>query len=964
MVKKLKSMIKKIRINRTTVLAVFFLVLAGILIQKLFSLQIIQGEEFRDNFSLQTTRERTLNSTRGSIFDRNGNVLASNELSYSLTIEDTGNYENNRAKHLALNGEAYLIIKTLEANGDTVNHDFHVVLDEAGNYTYNVSGTSLARFRADVYGHALIENLKPEEKEATAEQMMETLTGQKRFSLTREEKPYSQEELSGVGLPAELTREEILKIVTIRYALSTTSYQRYVPVTVATDISQKSVASISENKDKLEGVEVVEDTKRVYQDSMYFAPLIGYTGKASAEELTALKEVKAGYTPTSIVGKAGIEKVMEPSLQGSNGSETVHVDIMGKVLEIDDDSRMEPLAGNDVYLTIDKELQIAAYKILEQRLAGVLLSVIIDTKEFDKTAVNDASQIRIPIYDVYNALISNSIVDTTHFSAADASPAEQMLLAAYGQKQTEVFAQIQAQLTGDSPTAYKDLSKEMKEYMTYIVDDMLMEDTGILEKSAIDSSDSMYLAWTKEESISLKEYLTYAASQNWIDISEISDDETYLDSGQVYSSLSQYITDYLSTSRSFSKLLYKYLLHEDRISGTQICQILYDQKVLSVDDGDYEAFISGGMNSYNLILNKIRNLEITPAQLALEPCSGSAVVTDPNNGDILACVTYPGYDNNRLANDMDVSYYQKIYNDMSRPLYNKATQQTTAPGSTFKLVTATAGMGERVINEGTVFNCSGVFDLTETPLNCWNSDGHGDLAVTEAIKESCNVFFCNVAYQLGVDEEGNFRDSLALQKLQNYAEIFDMDKPSGIEISEVDPQVSDSFGIQSSIGQGTHLYTTTQLARYVSTLANKGTSYNISLLEKTADAGGNLVEEFSPEILSKLDVQDNAWNVIHTGMRNVITNKAEFSDFKIEVSGKTGTAQESKTSPDHAVFVCYAPSSSPKISMAIRVANGYSSTNAVLVGKDILRYHFDLADEAEILTGKASEDGVTSVQTD
>lgn len=964
MVKKLKDICKKVHISRTTVLAVFFILLSGVLIHRLYQLQIIEGEEYRENFSIRTTKERTLKSTRGNICDRNGNLLAYNELSYSLSLEDSGTYDSNRQKALSLNAEAYKIIKILEKNGDTLSPDFHVIIDESGNYAYDVSGVSLQRFKADVYGESFIDDLEPAQAEATADELMSYLISEDRFAVIRNKNPYSEEELAKYGLPAELTKDELLKIATIRYALSLTSYQKYLPATIATDLSAESVAALTENKDILEGAAIVEDTKRVYADSIYFSSIIGYTGKASAEELAELREENDGYTTTSIIGKAGIEKVMETTLQGSDGSETVYVDNLGKVLKIDENSRIEPLSGNDVYLTIDKELQIATYKVLEQRLAGILVSVIINTKTFDKTAVSDSSEIMIPIYDVYNAIINNSVIDTSHFMAEDASANEKALQAAYNAKQSEIFGAIEQELTGESPTPYRELSKEMQEYMSFIVNDLLMTSTGILDRSAIDSSDSVYIAWAKEETISLKEFLTYAASQNWIDISMISDEQTYLDSMQVYNALADYIKDYLTDSSAFSKLMYKYMLLEDRISGKQICNVLYDQGILDKSDGEYNQFISGQIGSYDLMISKISQLEITPAQLALEPCSGSAVVTDPNSGEVLACVTYPGYDNNRLANDMDVSYYRKIYNDLSRPLYNKATQQTTAPGSTFKLVTAAAGLGEHVINSSTDFNCTGVFDLTETPLSCWNADGHGHLSVENGIKESCNVFFCNVAYQLGIDEEGNFRDSLALQKLQTYAELFDLDKPSGIEISEVSPQVSDSFGIQTSIGQGTNLYTTTQLARYVSTLANRGTSYNISLLDRVTDPAGNVIEDFAPDVQSQLSLSSNIWDSIQNGMRSVITNKPEFSNLGVPVSGKTGTAQESKTNPDHALFIAYAPADAPEISLAVRIANGYSSTNATLVGRDIITYYFDLADESEILTGKASLEGVTSVQTD
>lgn len=964
MVKRLSRLLKKIHINRTAILSALFLILSMVLIRHLFSLQIIEGEKYRNNFSIQTTKTRTLESTRGNIFDRNGELLAYNELSYSLTLEDNGTYSTNREKALALNGEAYKIIKILESNGDSISQDFHIYIDENGNYVFDVEGTSLMRFKADVYGESYVDELEPAQKEADADTIMNYLISEKRFAIVRTEKPYTEEELAKAGLPLELTKDELLKITIIRYQLSLTSFQKYVRVTIATNLSDESVAAISENKDVLTGVEIIEDTKRVYTNSIYFSSIIGYTGKPSAEELADLQSKKDGYNASSIIGKAGMEQVMETTLQGTDGSETVYVDNLGKVLDIDERSRIEPIAGNDVYLTIDKNLQIATYKILEQRIAAILINVIFDGKEFDKTQITDSSQIMIPIYDVYYAIINNSIIDTKHFTSENASQAERELQVAFEAKQAEIFAMIRQELVGDNPLAYKDLSNEMQEYMSFIVNDLLMESTGILEKEAIDTSDETYIAWAKDESISLKEYLTYAASQNWINISELEESDTYLDSTQVYNSLAQYIQDYLSESTAFSKLLYKYLLKADTISGNQICHVLYDQGVLSKEDDDYSAFASGVMSSYDLVLEKIRGLEITPAQLALQPCSGSAVVVDPNSGEVLACVTYPGYDNNRLANDMDVAYYYQIYNDLSRPLYNKATQQTTAPGSTFKPVTAAAGLGEQVIDVYTQFECTGVFDLTETPLNCWNRYGHGSLAVEDGIKNSCNVFFCNVAYQLGIDEEGNFRDSLALQKLQKYAELFKLNERSGIEISEVKPQVSQNYGIQSSIGQGTHLYTTTQLARYAATLANRGTVYNISLLDKTADSAGNLIKDYSSDVLSTVDVSSETWDVLQKGMRGVIEKNASFDEISVHVSGKTGTAQESKTSPDHALFVSFAPSENPEIAMAVRIANGYSSTNALQAGKDIIRYYFNLADESEIITGRASSDGVTSVQTD
>ena len=122
---------------------------------------------------------------------------------------------------------------------------------------------------------------------------------------------------------------------------------------------------------------------------------------------------------------------------------------------------------------------------------------------------NDADAIPIPIYDVYNALIENSVIDIGHFTESDATALEQQVYQKFLEKQQQVFNWISGELTGDQPSAYKDLSGEMKEYMDYIVDDMLTQDTGILDSSAIDTADAVYKAWTRDESISLKEYLSY-----------------------------------------------------------------------------------------------------------------------------------------------------------------------------------------------------------------------------------------------------------------------------------------------------------------------------------------------------------------------------------------------------------------------------------------------------------------------
>ena len=943
--------------KRTTVLVLIFVFMSGTLVRQLFELQIIQGQDYISKFESRTTKKRVIKSTRGNIYDRNGEELATNVLAYSVTFEDNGTYDSTREKNLTLNGTAYRVLKILESNGDSISNSFHIVLDENGNYVFDVQeGFTLNRFRADIYGEALIDNLTDEQKNATADQMMEYLSGSKGFSIVLYgDNAYTNEELEAHNLPQTLTKQEILDLAIMRYELSTNSFKKYMAVTIATNVGEQSVAAIKENQSELQGIDIVEDSVRKYIDDVSMGPILGYTGQASSEELEELRKTNPDYSNDAIVGKTGIEKYMETSLQGTDGEETVTVDNLGKVLKIDTDTRVEPVAGNDTYLTIDSSWQSAIYQILKQRVAGILLSKIEATKTYDYS-VNDAAQIKVPIYDVYNALISNSVIDISKFSDENASDTEKNLYAKFQQKQQQVFDTITNRLTSENPPAVKDEDPQIQEYLTYICDDLLRDTLGIISKNVIDTSDETYLAWNQDKSISLKDYLTYAASQNWIDISKISTDGDYLDSDEVYQALTSYITDYLKTDNSFSKLLYKYMLQEDTISGQEICLVLYEQGILSKDDGTYEALASGAMTAYDFMVNKIYTLEIEPAQLALEPCSASAVITDVKTGDVLACVSYPGYDNNRLVNNMDTSYYAKLSLDQSSPFFNKATQQTTAPGSTFKILSTIAGMSEGVINDGTYINCTGSFDLVTPPINCWNKLGHGDIEIREAIQESCNYYFNMVGFMLGQDENGDFSENRSLSVLQKYASEIGLDKKTGIEITESSPQVSNSYAVPSYIGQGTHAYTTSQLARYATAIATSGTVYDLTLLDRQTDSRGQTLKEYEPKVINTVDLSQNVWDDIHDGMYRVVQTHSQFDGLGVDVAGKTGTAEVDVYHPNHGMFIGYAPASDPEYAIAVRIENGYSSGNACLAADDIFKYIFELADEQSILTGVAASD--------
>lgn len=390
------------------------------------------------------------------------------------------------------------------------------------------------------------------------------------------------------------------------------------------------------------------------------------------------------------------------------------------------------------------------------------------------------------------------------------------------------------------------------------------------------------------------------------------------------------------------------MIKSNIVSGEQIIHILFEQGVLNrKKDADYDDFCAGDISAYKFIRKKLKNLEITPAQLALDPCEGSVVITNVDNGEIMAMVSYPSYDNNRLTNSVEPKYYASLLADKTKPLYNRATQQRTAPGSTYKMLTTIAGVEEGAINLDTIIDAEGTFEKVTPPASCWiapSGGKHGKIGIEEALEVSCNYFFYEVGYRLGGGDD-NFSDSVGLEKLSKYASLFGLNTNSGVELNEEKPKVSDETVVRSAIGQGTNSYTPTQLSRYVTTIANSGTCYDLSLIKELKDIDGNTTWKNEHNVHGTVDISNGLWNTVHNGMRRVIKEhtdeKALINQIDVEVAGKTGTAEENLSRPSHALFVSYAPFDRPEISVTTVIPFGYSSGNAEELAGLIYAYYFD-----------------------
>ena len=922
MIYDIKEFLERLFKSRLLVLSTVMFLLFSAMLMRIFSLQIVNGEKYQEGFVMKIERTLSKEATRGNIYDCNGKLLAYNELAYSITISDSGSYRNDRVKGEILNPQLAEIVEMLERNGDTFYNEFKIDLNEDGTYSFNVSGSKLKRFLADVFGQSSYDKLKYNEKygfnesTATAEQVMTYLKG-------------------SFYIDDSISESTAYKVACIRFAMKSTSFKRFETTIIAQNVSDRSLAYINEHSDRLVGIGIEEDMIRKYNDSEYFASIIGYTGTISESEYNELSAVDKTYTTNDTVGKAGLEQYYEQYLRGDNGQQLVYVDTVGRIQEVV--SSTDPVAGNDLYLSIDAELQKNAYRLLEQEIAGIVYSNIKSGNISPK--------------DLYIALIENNIIDITHFDNEDASETERQVYQSFIVQQNEAIEDLKNQFYASRPMTNNQMSEELLDYITYVID--LLKNEKILVTSKIDMSDSVYKTW-RDGNLSPKEYLSYCIGKQWIDISLLQVDSKYADTSEIYDALVDFVVTEAATDKEFAKCVYKYMVPKNEVTGKQLCLLLFEQGVLDYDEAIYTQIARGAITPVNFLLDKINNIEITPAQLALDPCTGSTVITDVNTGALKALVTYPGYDNNRLANGVDAEYYAKLNDDNSNPQWNYATQEKTAPGSTFKMISSIAGLAEGIITTTSEIKCTGVFTEVDNQPKCHVYPGwHGLDNVSEALRDSCNIFYYTVGYKLSFKDTSEYNDATGIKYIQKYASIFGLDEKTGLEIAESQSQLATEYPVMAAIGQSNNNITTAALSRYVTAIST-GKLYDYQLMSKIVDYQGNIVLEYKPsyeDISSTLNADE--WNAIRTGMNMMAKNYGVLANFPINMAGKSGTAQQIITRPNHALFVAYAPYESPEISVATRIAYGYAASNAAAVTRNILSVYFDVQTVEEILALKA-----------
>lgn len=358
-------------------------------------------------------------------------------------------------------------------------------------------------------------------------------------------------------------------------------------------------------------------------------------------------------------------------------------------------------------------------------------------------------------------------------------------------------------------------------------------------------------------------------------------------------------------------------------------------------------------------INKIANhgfsQENNPAD------AGAAVVLNVKTGEVIAMASYPDYDPSAFVNGIDTNTWNYYINGDTKPLENKAISAMYSPGSTYKMVTALAGLETGTITPKTKINDTGVFRKYNSSWKCWNRYGHGYLNISQAIEHSCNYFFYDLGDRLGIDN------------LAKYSYYLGLGHKTGIELKgEIDGVLASNEiakqenrvwnpgeTISAAIGQSYNTFTPLQMAKYVAMIANRGKNLDVTIVKSIINPDGSEIsrDEYESYVNEKLGLQqenveemsfkEENIEAILEGMRGVTSESggtaySTFKNFNIEVGGKTGSAQTGVQGKTNAWFVGFAPFDDPEIAIVVFVRNGGHGSYTAEVARDIIAQYFGM----------------------
>ena len=831
--------------NRVFMMFVIICALFYTLTVELFQLQIVEGEKHLSTLSNTIASGIEISAQRGNIYDRYGRPLAINQFAYSVILDPSIIMTTAERNQLL-----YDFIKLLEKNGEDYIDDLPLSPTEPFEFTFYNDDDGAKRIKWIWKEMELAESAE-EAAELTASEVFSMLVD--RYGLDE-----SHPDISLV---------HARKLISLRTKMWLVSWYKFNSIEIASSVGMDTVTRIEEGIDKFKSLGVEKKASRYYPEGEYLSHIVGYVGRISNEEYISYGGAQSDYKLNDIVGKTGVELAFENNLRGTNGQLTVIVNNVGRRISEIEGSRIEPIQGDKIFLTIDAQFQRECYDLAVEMLKEVLIGRLtsFDPKVWPLTATD----------------VLSSLVAANNISPKDIFESE--------------------------PGSY---------------------------------------------SYTIMQYVLSMDPEANVDTSE----------------------NRLAVNQIIAKGI-----EEGHISLTNILLVLVEQDIITADDYYIERIRNGWISPTQVLVEKITANEITPAMTNIDPCTASLVVEDIKTGDVLAAVSYPSFDSNEYMNNIN-TLLPKLNNDPTRPTINRAFSEKNAPGSTFKMASAIAGLETGTITAGTYITDQVKFTLAGKPEpSCWNPNGHGSINVAEALECSCNYFFFETLYRMGNTKNNNKMNAIA--QLNKYMSLLALDEPSGVEIGEANKargksfinlsspeylewryaddlthstEWMDGYTSHTAMGQGYNNYTPAVMARYISIIATRGEKYDFHLLKRVVT--NNDVLEYLPRRTAiGEEISEHTWDVVHSGMRRVITGtygtaKTIFEGFPIEVAGKTGTAEERADRPEHTSFGGFAPYDDPEIAIYVMIPfsdTKATSSPATILARRVLESYFNLDSEIE-----------------
>ena len=907
------------------------IVLFAIIVLRLFSLQIIHGTDYEESITASVSKELPVTAPRGGIYDRYGRPLAVNKVAYCVQVDGSVTLEFNREEQQDL---AAALTLALWEKGETKTDSLPIT--KGAPYRFTFEGT--------------------EEEQATQEKRWKTNIGleKKQRDMTAEEclnwlyeqyEPPADFNNAQKRTYLSLCMSDDRNLMALTLAMKLTDFGEEITDELPLDTEEPYSFQFNGNKNRERNWKI---SMGMEDEEVY------YTSLQTLDYLRDYFGLPEGLPNDLIRSTLGIRYSMY--LQRYQQYQTVNVatDVSAKTLAYVEENQ-------DTFpCVIIDTISLREYPQGEQ--FAHIIGYIRQMTESDYALYkDDVDADGNPIYSQSDIVGQDGMEKLF----------ERELNGTDGKVQIEVDNQGRRMsvISSTEPIPGKDL------FLT--LDSKLQDVAYRTLESELRKAVLTKLTTTGKNSVSTMELFQAMISVNHISAQDMLYAEEGTVQHTVYLRLKQKMPTFSPEQEDAAVVAKDFLLdalEKGNVSIKELTLMMIEQENLKVTPEE-KADIEAGGSPLSLIIKKLGNGEMSPADTGLDPCTGSVFVTQVGTGEVLASVTYPSYDNNELVNTFNNSYYNSLLQDGNTPLVNRPLKQKKASGSTFKMITALAGLETETIAPDTLITDKGIFKDTGIPYaRCWiysNTGGtHQSLNVAHALEVSCNYFFYELAYRMGNVTTGNGNNSITT--LNEYMAAFGLNNFTGLELDEYGPTMAspankeravktfnpdatisqtrwtDGDTIRTAIGQSINSYTPAQVTKYISTLANGGTLYKLHMVDHVQNPDGSLHSEVDEVVENVIEFKKENLETVYYGMSLVAygdrgTLRGVFNDLPVKVASKTGTAEEDKNRSSHTWFVCFAPYDDPQIAITVMIPFGEGSgTPAPAVAKAVIKEYLGL----------------------